>query len=85
MAVRFVADASTDRVRVAYAVGRRYGGAVERNLCRRRLRAIVAEMDGLAPGAYLLAVDPGARTLTYRELRERVFEVLRAVGRGRPA
>ena len=35
-----------DRARVGYAVGRRAGGAVERNRLRRRLRAVVREIEG---------------------------------------
>src|SRR5579872_5101495 len=39
VAVRFVAGERGGRVTFAYSVGRRFGGAVERNRCRRRLRA----------------------------------------------
>src|SRR5579863_8403949 len=42
---------------VAYAVTRKIGGAVVRNRCRRRLRAIVAEVvPGLPRGTYLISV-----------------------------
>jgi ribonuclease P protein component len=79
-----VPDATTDRVCVAYAIGRRFGGAVDRNRCRRQLRAVVREIvDEVPPGAYLIGVEPGGRGLAFRELRERVFEaVRRASGRG---
>src|SRR4051794_7109137 len=40
-------------VRVAFAVGRRVGGAVARNRLRRRLRAVCAGLS-LAPGDYLV-------------------------------
>jgi ribonuclease P protein component len=63
-----------DGVRVAYAIGRHVGPAVVRNRVRRRLRAAVREIDrsgaGLAPGAYLIAVQPEAADRTYRELRD---------------
>jgi ribonuclease P protein component len=78
VAVRFVPDVTTDRVRVAYAIGKRYGGAVERNRCRRRLRAVLRELVAeLPPGAYLVGVGPGGNGLAFGELRERVFEAVR--------
>ncbi|MBA2625348.1 MAG: ribonuclease P protein component, partial [Acidimicrobiia bacterium] len=49
-------SAGPERPRLAYAVARRTGGAVTRNLVRRRLRAIATDLaPGLAPGAYLVA------------------------------
>jgi len=53
---------------VAYAIGRPVGGAVERNRLRRRLRAIIAEVD-LAPGTYLVGAGPAAAALSQQELR----------------
>ena len=38
-------DDDGDRARVGYAVGRRTGGAVERNRLRRRLRAVVRTIE----------------------------------------
>ena len=59
--------------RVAYAVGKRVGGAVERNRLRRRLRAIVAETaDGVPPGAYLIAAGPEAAGTGFEELKRTV-------------
>lgn len=71
-------DDTTDRVCVAYAIGKRFGGAVERNRCRRRLRAVIRELVAdMPPGAYLIGAGPGAGDLAFRELRERVFEAVR--------
>jgi len=74
----------TEPARVAYAVGRRAGGAVVRNRIRRRLRAVVRDIvreaaPGLAPGAYLIGAGAEAATLPYEELRRTVTEALRAV------
>lgn len=71
---------------MAYAVGRKVGGAVERNRVRRRLRAVVAELAAqLAPGAYLIGAAPAAASLTFGELGARVSEALDAVGARQPA
>lgn len=83
--VTWAAGDPAEPTRVAYAVGRWAGGAVVRNRIRRRLRAIVRELnDELAPGAYLLGAGADAATLPYGELRMTVSEALRAV-RGRAA
>ena len=70
---------------VGFAVGRRVGGAVQRNRLRRRLRAIATEVAAnLAPGAYLIGVTPEAATLPFRELRTIVSDMLLAVPRSEP-
>jgi ribonuclease P protein component len=74
------ADVGTAPVpRVAYAVGRRAGGAVVRNRVRRRLRAAVASVPDLAPGAYLVAAGPRAAEMAYDELRNEVAEAMTSV------
>ena len=59
VSLRFLSDGSDDPPRVAYAIGRRFGNAVERNRARRRLRAAVALDEALLlpGGTYLLAAD----------------------------
>ena len=52
---------------VSYAIGRKHGGAVQRNRLRRRLREAVARSE-LPPGAYLVAAEPSAQTLGFAEL-----------------
>ena len=61
--------------RVAYAVGRRVGGAVVRNRVRRRLRAIVAEAAP-PPGDYLIGVTPAGADLPSSQLRTHVGAAL---------
>ena len=68
---------------MAYAVGRRVGGAVQRNQLRRRLRAAVAELgQQLRPGAYLMGAGPEARSLSYEELKASLKEALASLDRG---
>lgn len=59
-----------------------------RNRIRRRLRAVVRELNsgastgdgtGLVPGAYLFGAGPEAATIPYEELRRTVTEAVRAV------
>jgi ribonuclease P protein component len=81
LTVSFVEGNSPEVLRVAYAVGRTVGGAVERNQLRRRLRAIVNELaPKLRPGAYLIRAAPEAAHLRYGELRTTVIRATEAVG-----
>jgi ribonuclease P protein component len=81
VSVTFLADGAAPP-RVAYAVGRRVGGAADRNRLRRRLRAIVGEAaPGLAPGAYLVAAGPDAAALPHPQLQALVSDALEAVSR----
>ena len=67
--------------RVAYAIGRKVGGAVERNRLRRRLRAIVWQLaPSLRPGAYLIGVAPEGAHLSVGELRSTVTRAMDKVG-----
>ena len=55
---------------MAYAVNRNVGKAVQRNLLRRRMRAIVAERAADLPtGAYLVRSGPEGPALDFRELK----------------
>jgi ribonuclease P protein component len=61
------------RPRVAYAIGKRFGGAVERNQLRRRLRAAVRTVETqtvLKPGAYLIVPGRNTRDLNHQEMVE---------------
>jgi ribonuclease P protein component len=63
--------ADDSNAKVAYAVSRSVGGAVDRNRVRRRLRSIVRDA-GLAPGAYLVSVSPAAAVIPFDELARHV-------------
>jgi len=68
-----------DEPRVAYAVPRKVGTAVIRNRVRRRLRAMIADLDRrgrLVPGLYLVGVRPEAITLDAGALRDHLLHAL---------
>ncbi len=60
-------DSSTGSARVAFAISRAVGNAVTRNRLRRRLRAIVADLD-LPSGVYLIGCRPAASELTFEQM-----------------
>jgi ribonuclease P protein component len=71
---------SVEPPRVAYAVNRSVGNAVQRNRVRRRLRAATREHAALLrPGwGYLVRATPAAARVTYRELETALVTTLRA-------
>jgi ribonuclease P protein component len=81
--VTYAAVGEAPEPRVAYAVGKRVGKAVVRNRLRRRLRAAVDGIAGLAPGAYLVAADPGALGLSHEDLRTKVATAMATASEGR--
>lgn len=83
VSLSWVDDGPRGEPRIAYAVGRRVGGAVERNLIRRRLRAIFAEVAPALPrGSYLVSVSPGARRAGFADLRRWARLAVEALGTG---
>lgn len=61
-------DPSSNTAHVAFAINRAVGNAVTRNRLRRRLRAVLAELD-LAGGLYLIGCQPKASELTFDQIR----------------
>lgn len=69
---------------VAFAFGRALGPAVARNRIRRRLRAILRELDRstpLPPGLMLIGGKPSAIELTFDELRSETDAMISEVRR----
>ena len=77
-------DEESGGTRVAYAITKRVGGAVERNRLRRRLRAVFADLAGDAPGSVpdgvlLVSAGPEASGRDPEELRNDVKRLLAAL------
>ena len=71
--------------RLAFAIGRRCGGAVVRNRLRRRLRATFAALADVPGGTYLVSAGPEAVEVPSPELAAALGEaVLAAAGAGAP-
>ena len=83
--VAWVPGPSDEPARVAFAVGRKVGGAVTRNRARRRLRAVIAELRPPG-GAYLVGLRPDAVDLPFSDLKALVSQAVQALAApsGRP-
>jgi ribonuclease P protein component len=64
--------------RVAFAIGRKVGGAVVRNRIRRRLRAALATTE-LPAGDYLIGAAPAAAEATWDELNQQVRAMIESI------
>ena len=78
--VSFVNGTPDEPPRVAYAIGRKVGNAVQRNRIRRQLRTILRQLaPQLRPGKYLIGVAPPPTPLRYGELQRTVMRALDAI------
>ena len=67
---------------MAYSIGRACGPAVNRNRLRRRLRAILREVDRNQPlpaGLLLIGAHPGATELTFEQLTRETSSLVAAI------
>src|SRR4051794_22650286 len=86
LTVSFRHDSNPVPPQIAYAIGRKVGGAVERNRLRRRLRDIVRQLaPSMRPGAYLIGASPEVTNLSVGELRTTVTRAMEKVGGMGPA
>ena len=76
--ISFVARASEDSpVKVAYAISRKVGTAVSRNQLRRRLRALMDQLNlQLHPGLYLIRCGVDTGRLSYEQLQQHLYQAL---------
>ncbi|MGB0113201.1 MAG: ribonuclease P protein component [Ilumatobacteraceae bacterium] len=71
----FVPDPNLVPPKVAFAIGRAVGSAVQRNRLRRRLRALLTASD-VPPGLYLFGARPPACEQTFEQLGTTVASLL---------
>jgi ribonuclease P protein component len=81
-ALRRPDQAGLDKVRVGVVVGKRFGGAVQRNRIRRWLRESARAVLCRSQGAWDLVLIPrdAARTVTHGQLRESLCRLVRRAG-----
>lgn len=75
-----IVDVSFDQPLVGYAIGRSFGGAVQRNRMRRRLRVLLGgQADRLRPGLYLFGAQPSLTTSSPEQLSSTVDSLVTAI------
>ena len=72
-----VLDPSLSPPRGAFAIGRAFGPAVQRNRVRRQLRSLLSEMT-VPAGAYLIGARPDAAARSYLDLQRDLQSLISA-------
>ena len=77
--------AKSQRLQVGFSVSRQVGGAVTRNLVKRRLRECFrAQIPSLLAASYVVTANPEAAKASYRELCASMAQQLTRLGALRP-
>ena len=75
-----ITDPRRDAAHVGYAIGRSFGGAVQRNRMRRRLRVLFAARSSqFRPGLYLIGAQSALLTASADELGAAVTGLLHQI------
>ena len=73
-------DSSLTMAHVGYAIGRPYGGAVQRNRLRRRLRVLMVSYgEALLPGSYLIGATPGVNQQNFAQLGTSINRLVESI------
>ena len=74
----FSPDVTLDHPRVAYAIGRARGTAVQRNRLRRQIQAVLREKgDAVLKGRYLIGARVSAVSVTYPQVHDDIVELMK--------
>lgn len=75
----YVLKTNTDLVRMGFSINKKVGKAVERNLIKRRLRALYSDnYQRIKPGYDLvLVVKPNVNKMNYKQLRSAFIHILK--------
>ncbi|NLA34754.1 MAG: ribonuclease P protein component [Actinobacteria bacterium] len=77
--LRWIRDGELPAPRVAFAIGKGVGNAVQRNRIRRRLRELLRSFDQheqIVPGRYLFIVSQQATTSSFDDLRTHLSRLI---------
>ena len=74
----FVPDSEVVPPQVAFAIGRATGSAVQRNLLRRRLRAVLRDYE-VPPGLLLIGASARVNEHTFADLERCLSDLMRKV------
>ena len=84
--VSAMTDSSVGEAHVAYAIGRKSGGAVQRNRLRRQLRELVKVRESaMVPGVYVFGASPRAAGYSFEDLGKHVDRLLAKCLEGQPS
>jgi|TARA_B100001750_G_scaffold194166_1_gene165464 ribonuclease P protein component len=76
----FSPDSTLTHPRVAYAIGRSRGTAVQRNRLRRRVHAVLRESERAIPkGRYLIGALVPAVSANFPQVRDDVLQLLKKI------
>jgi len=67
-------DVNGIHFRFGLSIGKKYGNAVARNLCKRRIRMIVSMFQGqfIKTKLFVIVIKPTANTLSYQEMMDKL-------------
>ena len=75
--VIYISDSGNEHFRYSISIGRKYGNAVSRNLCKRRIREIVhANKDYITNKDLVIVVKKDASKLSYKMMKTKIEELL---------
>ncbi|MDR2828926.1 MAG: ribonuclease P protein component [Acholeplasmatales bacterium] len=76
--VVYVGEPCLVHFRFCLSIGKKYGNAVKRNLCKRRVREIINfYKEELDKKDFVVVIKPDSRNLTYEEMKQELFTLFK--------